>query len=176
MILVFDTETTGLVQHKLPAEHPSQPRLVQLAGILADDEGRVLRARSAIIKPIGFSIPREASEVHGITDDLAMDAGEGLGDVLSWHAGVWALADLIICHNTDFDIKVIEADRHRSALEPLIPRVIYCTMKETTNLLKLPGKYGYKWPKLEELYGFLFGEKLVGAHDALEDTRATLRC
>ena len=53
----------------------------------------------------------------------------------------------------------------------------YCTMKETTDLCKLPGRYGnYKWPKLQELHKHLFGENFVGAHDAMFDIKATMRC
>jgi DNA polymerase III epsilon subunit-like protein len=42
---------------------------------------------------------------------------------------------------------------------------------------KLPGKYGrYKWPKLAELHQVLFGEPFAGAHGALADARACMRC
>ena len=61
MIFCFDTKTTGLVQHKLPASHPSQPHLVQYAGLLADDDGRVLGALSAVVKPSACSGPPLAS-------------------------------------------------------------------------------------------------------------------
>jgi len=170
MILCFDTETTGLVQHKLPAEHPSQPHLVQYAGILANDAGRVFGALSAIVKP-PVDIPEQASSVHGITDDLADKLGKPLDDILGWHESAWRGADLIVCHNYGFDSRVMDAAIHRSGAPGLLDREAYCTMEESTGLLKLPGKYGYKWPKLEELHKFLFGEMFSGAHDALEDVR-----
>ncbi len=177
MIFVFDTETTGLVQHKLPASHPSQPHLVQYAGLLVDDDGHVLRATSAIVKP-PVGIPEQASRVHGITNELADKFGENIFNILGWHESALRKADLVVCHNSEFDIKVIEAEVHRALSGQIeLPTCeVYCTMKETTNLLKLPGRYGYKWPKLEELYQFLFDEMFSGAHDALEDVRATLRC
>ena len=37
------------------------------------------------------------------------------------------------------------------------------------------GKPG-KWPKLEELHIKLFGCNFEGAHDALDDVRATAKC
>jgi hypothetical protein len=37
MKLFFDTETTGLANFQQEANHPSQPRLVQLAAILTDE-------------------------------------------------------------------------------------------------------------------------------------------
>ena len=39
----------------------------------------------------------------------------------------------------------------------LFERPGLCTMKTTTDLLRLPGPYGFKWPKLDELHAFLFG-------------------
>ena len=54
---------------------------------------------------------------------------------------------------------------------------LFCTMKSSTNLCRLPGRYGnFKWPKLTELYKFLFNEEMEGAHDAMVDVRATRKC
>jgi hypothetical protein len=62
-------------------------------------------------------------------------------------------------------------------MDELLTKSTFCTMEKSTNLVKLPGKYGkYKWPKLVELYKFLFNEELTGAHDALVDILATRRC
>ncbi len=49
-------------------------------------------------------------------------------------------------------------------------------MKTTTGLLQLPGPYGFKWPKLEELHVFLFGKGYDGTHDAALDVEACARC
>ncbi len=49
-------------------------------------------------------------------------------------------------------------------------------MKSSVQYCKLPGNYGFKWPKLEELYNICFQEKLENAHDAMVDVRATFRC
>ncbi len=55
----------------------------------------------------------------------------------------------------------------------------YCTMRSTTEVTKIgynPKYKSYKWPKLEELHRVLFGEQVMGAHNAMVDVRATLRC
>ena len=52
----------------------------------------------------------------------------------------------------------------------------YCTMQAGTNFCKIPGKYGYKWPKLMELYVKLFGHDFEGAHNAMSDIDATQEC
>lgn len=45
-----------------------------------------------------------------------------------------------------------------------------------TNYCAIPGNYGYKWPRLEDLYRKLFGRNFAGAHDAMSDIQATKEC
>lgn len=55
----------------------------------------------------------------------------------------------------------------------------FCTMRSTTEVTKIgynPKYKSYKWPKLEELHRVLFGEPITGAHNAMVDVQATLRC
>jgi len=49
-------------------------------------------------------------------------------------------------------------------------------MQAATNFCEIPGRYGFKWPSLQELYGKLFDESFDGAHQALVDVRACARC
>jgi len=54
-----------------------------------------------------------------------------------------------------------------------------CTMKQTTQLCKLPGTYegSFKYPKLIELYAFVFKkEPNLTMHDALNDCIVTEEC
>lgn len=51
-----------------------------------------------------------------------------------------------------------------------------CPMKLSTNICKLPGKYGFKYPNVQEAYNFFFGktdyiEKHRGADDALHEAK-----
>ena len=68
------------------------------------------------------------------------------------------------------------AELLRNGLEnSLYEKEHICTMNASTDFCKIPGPYGYKWPKLEELYKILFDESF-NAHNALDDIRATTRC
>ena len=49
-------------------------------------------------------------------------------------------------------------------------------MASSTELCKIEGYYGYKWPKLSKLHLKLFGVDFEGAHDALADDEATASC
>lgn len=49
-------------------------------------------------------------------------------------------------------------------------------MLTATNYCRIPGLYGYKWPKLSELHIKLFGVDFDDAHDASVDINATEKC
>ncbi len=177
--LFFDTETTGVPKDwNAPITNLSNwPRLVQLAWLLFDSEGKLLLKNVAIIKPDGFSIPIEATNVHGITTDYAIKFGENIKDVLLNFENQCFKSKYLIAHNINFDSKVMGSEFlrniHRNPFENL---KLLCTMESGTDYCKIEGYYGYKWPKLSELHIKLFGKDFEGAHDALADIEATARC
>ena len=66
--LFYDTETTGFPRPKYLDDHPRQPHMVQLAAHLVDlNTGTIIQSIDFIVKPDGWTIPHEATEVHGIT-------------------------------------------------------------------------------------------------------------
>jgi DNA polymerase III epsilon subunit-like protein len=89
-------------------------------------------------------------------------------------------ADYLVGHNVDYDIKVMSMEYGRlRMISPILRKPRICTMKSSTNYVKIPGpglKTEYKYPKLSELYWFLFHKPLKGAHNALADVRATAEC
>ncbi|MEA3450169.1 MAG: 3'-5' exonuclease [Patescibacteria group bacterium] len=179
MFLFFDTETTGLPRnYKAPiTDTDNWPRLVQLAWLLMDKDGKELKSENVIIKPEGFIIPEASSVVHGITTEQAIKEGIALTGALKDFSQMIETAKLVVGHNISFDEKIIGAEFLRKKIESeLFDRVRFCTMHSSTDFCQIPGKYGYKWPKLMELHHCLFDEGFDGAHDALADVRATARC
>lgn len=179
MYLFFDTETSGLPRNwKAPVTDLSNwPRLVQLAYLVYDDSGRKLHEHSVIIQPDGWTIDREAAAVHGISLERARREGVPLRDVMQDLAEQLMHSETLVAHNMAFDSKIVGAEFLRTfGTNPLNGKRKLCTMETSTDILKLPGYYGYKWPKLDELHRYLFGEGFEGAHDALADIRATSRC
>lgn len=178
--IFFDTETNGLPKnYKAPlTDSANWPRLVQLAWLVYDEAGNHLWGASHIIKPEGWTVDPAASKIHRITHERAVAEGKPLGATLeAFYAdaeGVMAVA-----HNVDFDKAIIGAERARVARIADAwpnPRTFYCTMKNTTNICKLPGRYGFKWPTLTELHKHLFGEGFAEAHDAMVDVQALAKC
>ena len=179
MYLFFDTETTGLPKNwKAPVtDIDNWPRMIQIGWLLSDENGKRLDTGNLIIKPEGFTIPTEASNVHGITTEKAIAEGKDLETVLKQFAKLVAEAEFIVAHNISFDEKIIGAEFIRKNITTDFeskPKI--CTMKASTDLCKIPGPYGYKWPKLSELHIHLFGLDFIGAHDAFADIEATEKC
>ena len=179
MYLFFDTETTGLPRNwKAPVTDLNNwPRMVQIAWILCDNNGNRIESNDYIIKPENFDIPRDASRVHGISTERANNEGEDLVRVLNEFNELVERSDFIVAHNISFDEKILGAELLRKRIQSNFNRKRkLCTMQSSTAYCRLPGPYGYKWPKLSELHIKLFGEDFDDAHDASVDINATEKC
>ena len=178
-ILFLDTETTGLPTN-WKAPYDQWPRMVSLAfSLVRGDE--ILGQNEYIIKPEGYEIPLEASNIHGITTEEAQAKGNDIQMVLIQLATMVELADLVVFHNSSFDTSIISGEQIRAGWKPeeLIhnnPK-IFCTKEKSTTILKIPSGRGgaWNWPSLAELCKFC-GVENKGAHNALNDVIATKEC
>ena len=172
MYLFFDSETSGLpLDWNAPVSHTANwPRLAQLGWILCDPEGIPESSQEYIIKPNGFIISRDAIKKHGITTERALIEGVDLQPALNEYSKVVKTVRVMVAHNISFDEKVVGAEFFRAGMMNVLERKKhYCTMKGSADYCKLPGRYGFKWPTLNELHEKLFGEAFEGAHSALAD-------
>ncbi len=178
-LLFFDTETTGVPRnYKAPASDlKNWPRLVQIAWLLADDDGGEIESAEYIVKPEGFTIPAEAARIHGISTEMAIRDGLDIKNVLAEALICLGKVSQLVGHNIDFDEKILGAELLRAGHPNCVEtKQRLCTMRSATDYCRLPGPYGYKWPKLEELHRKLFNQPLDGAHRALVDVRACAKC
>jgi DNA polymerase-3 subunit epsilon len=175
-ILVWDVESTGLPVWKEPSEHESQPHMVQLGAALCDEEtGEVAEELGVIIKPDGWIIPEETTEIHGITEEIAAAQGIPEQEALQMFIDLYRKCGLRVAHNTTFDNRLI-----RIALKRYMPDLIpdeewknrdlyFCTLMKSRNIMG--GKSGHTLP---EAYKFFTGKELEGAHNAMVDTKACM--
>ncbi|MBU2685943.1 MAG: 3'-5' exonuclease [Gammaproteobacteria bacterium] len=181
MELFFDTETSDKFNFKTQRYTDLNfPWIVQLGMILAENEIPYVEL-NLIIQPEGRTISEGAAQVHNISVELAERVGVWESEVLSLVKKLIKHADLLIAHNYEFDSNLLASMFHKNGDKETAKHIkydadFYCTMQRTTNLCRLPGSYGFKWPKLVELHQFLFNEGFVGAHDAMYDIKATMKC
>lgn len=189
--LFFDTETNGLpADYQAPIEAVDNwPRVLQLAWVLTDGEGRPIESVSLLINPAGaFPLDPFAARVHGLTDERLVH-GVSIAFALNQLMAATMRAQVLVAHNFDFDCRVLGAELYRAALGvssyassgilKLTSLPSICTMQASTEFCAIPSprrRGEYKWPKLAELHQTIFGEPMTGAHDAGQDVAALVRC
>jgi len=187
-ILIFDTETTGLIPKKT-STLADWPHIVQLSCILINlDKLDEMFVDNFIINP-GVLIPKESADIHGITNEIAEDKGINIRDALLRFTYFLDEADTIVAHNLSFDKKIIEKELERTGYPNYFnikSHQIYDTMKKGINVCNImrtgnSGRHYKKFPKLSELYEHLFKPKadcieFTNAHNAIYDVLMTLRC
>ncbi len=177
--LFFDTETTGTpLKYNVPSYNTENwPRLVQLSWILMTEDCEKVTEKNYIVKPDGFTIPKEVSDIHKITTQYALACGRELGSVIDDFLRDFNKSKFIVGHNIEFDKKILGAELVRlGKFDTMNTKKSLCTMKSSVDFCKIPGKYGFKYPKLQELYFKLFGRNFVEAHNAINDVEATQQC
>ena len=143
------------------------------------------------IKVISVLIPTESTNIHGITNEIAEENGINIRDAILRFAYFLDEADVIVAHNLNFDKRILEKEFERMGYpncfnRPKGAHIVYDTMKEgkvMCNLVRITKRgYGFiKYPKLTELYNYLFKVKTncveyTNAHNAIFDVIMTLRC
>ena len=178
MELFFDTETNNLPLWKEEYTHPDQPHVIQFGFILSTDKRIYAEGNFLVTPQQDFDMSPEAERIHGISKADILLHGIGATIVADTIESLVYSADCLVAHNMKFDLLLVQAMLHRAQGDlSVFNKRRFCTMLETTDVCCIPGKWGKnKWPKLQELHKFLFGVGFEGAHDALEDVRATRRC
>ncbi len=187
--LFFDTETQGLPLFNEPSEHPDQPHIVQLAGLLVDlDTRRTIASMDVIIRPDGWTIPDEVAAIHGITTEHAMDVGIAEDLAVEMFMALWS-GRMLGGHNEAFDRRIVRIAQHRfhehfsdQQRDDWKACKAHCTQILSTPILKLPPtakmvaarRNHHKSANLGEAYQHFMGKPLENAHSALADARAAL--
>lgn len=179
-IVIFDTETTGLIPKSTPLNGKNLhkfPYVLQLSWIVYNLNTKQTIENDFIIKcPI--PIPEESTKIHGITNKMSKN-GYNFSEVFDMFLEDIKNCDEIVAHNINFDLNMLEVECFRldrfSDVDLLFRKKYYDTMLKSVDILKLEGNFGkYKWPRLNECYNYFFGRDFENQHDALGDIRATL--
>ena len=117
-------------------------RIVQIGWAIGDvlPNSYPRRSGSLIVKPRDFAISLQATEHHGITNELALREGVELRHALEVLLGevrnVVRQGGVVVAHNAEFDAGIIANELHNAKLDELrdewsqIARSAVCTMDE----------------------------------------------
>tara|TARA_A100001015_G_C15033954_1_gene734862 strand:+ start:520 stop:1185 length:666 start_codon:yes stop_codon:yes gene_type:complete len=184
-ITVFDTETTGIIPKNYDNLN-NCPYMLQLASITYDTSSHSIISHINNIIKISddITIPKTVSDINSITKERTNSEGVEICHVLNKFNNQLKNTDLLVAHNAEFDINIINFECMRNNIKnnyyDLGKDKVFCTMSKGTQLCKIKkvnskGSY-YKWPKLEELHNYLFGSVPKNLHDAYNDLLICLRC
>ena len=195
IVLVFDTETSGLFQDVDSID--KCPRITQLSFILynATTNETLETYNEYVQQSASMDFSLKAFEITKITKEMC-DSGVTIREALTSFFRAYMRANEIIAHNIEFDRKMIQSEVIRESLIRDLDieyafmfnemfnntrnKKTYCTMqmgKDVTNII-ITGKYGpfKKSPKLSELHEKLFDSIPENLHDSAVDTLACLKC
>lgn len=202
LVLVFDTETTGLPKSSIVNKNTLQlwPYIVQFSYIVYDkNANKIIKIKDWIVKvPENITIPEETTKIHGITNEMSRNQGVDISIALESFFDDFYKCDQIVAHNLNFDLNMVNVEMTRMIENKNFGnkseiqlqedmnyfnncKKFYCTMQETIefcNIEKLDkkGKKYIKFPRLSELYQKLFNETPNNLHNSLNDTLVCLRC
>lgn len=201
-ILVFDTETNGL----LPKNNPNTgvpvineyPYILQLSFIIYNIQTKTIEEiyNNYIKVDEHVVISSKITEITGITKDICNSDGIPIVNVLYEFYHAYMRCDRVIAHNLNFDKNMIELEilRNYNSLRTIPDSAFlfneifnslnnidtYCTMNKTRDYCNIiiEGQRGSykKAPRLEELHLKLFNYIPKNLHDAMVDTITCLKC
>lgn len=175
-MIVVDFETTGLL---IPGgTHEVQPGITQIGLAETDHLGAIYSYKVAYVDP-EKPIEPGASKATGITaESLRLAGAQPLAVHLPEMAEMFRRHDTWLGYNCPFDKNVLWHQLTRYGWHQKFPWPTkeVDVMKIAGDVVNMPGRQGNKWPKLGELYKYLFQKELEGAHDAKVDITATNDC
>lgn len=173
MFTVIDTESSSLFDFKKPADAEGQPRLAQLCMIDVNDQLMIEGEANYYVRPDGWSMDPQATEINGLTDEFLNEHGHPITEVLSEYQNRILNGRAIVAFNAQFDCKAMRGELRRAGLDDLFMRTRnVCVMRKANGfILKAGGKKG--WPSLQEARAHL-GLTSDGAHKAVKDCHDAL--
>lgn len=168
-MIIFDTETTGLIQNGL-VDLSKQPHIIEFAAIKLDDKTLEEKERLEFMCNPGITLPPKITEITRITDADLMDKpkfSEKFPDLVKFFFG----EKYSFAHNHEFDsgMLALELRRLKRQYKFPWPPVQYCTVGSTMSLK------GYRL-NLTALHFHLFGSGFEEAHRAMNDVEALVKC
>lgn len=114
-IAVFDLETTGL--------DLTDARIVTACAVELNAAGEIVGTNSEWLANPGIEIPTQASDVHGVTTEIAVRDGRPadlvVGELLETLRGFFARGLPVVAYNAPYDFTILHYEALRHGLEPL---------------------------------------------------------
>lgn len=163
-LAVFDLETTGL--------DLEQARIVTACAVALDANGQVTGSNIEWLADPGIEIPEAASNVHGVTTEIARSQGrtskEVVSEILETLRGFFNQGIPVVAYNAPYDFTILHYEALRNGLEPLVdPKPII----DPLVLDKFVDQYR-SGKRTLQVAASVYGVQLSDAHNATADAVA----
>ncbi len=163
-LAVFDLETTGL--------DLVEARIVTACAVAIDEQGQVTGANIEWLADPVIEIPEAASNVHGVTTEIARARGrnskEVVSEILETLRGFLKAGIPVVAYNAPYDFTILHYEALRNGLEPLSdPKPII----DPLVLDKFVDQYR-SGKRTLQVAASVYGVELSDAHNATADAIA----
>ena len=166
-LAVFDLETTGLDLR--------EARIVTACAVEIDQDGRITGPNQEWLADPGIEIPEAASNVHGVTTEIARANGraakEVISELLGTLRGFFSRGLPVVAFNAPYDFTILHYEALRHGLEPIqepMPVIDPMVLDKYVDTYR-SGK------RTLEVASRIYGVKLEDAHNATADAVAAGR-
>jgi len=164
-MLVFDTETTGLLKPEI-ADLAAQPKIIEIGMVKLDHKYKELGRFDMLLYP-GEPIDEEVHKrITGLTN-ADLEGKPTFLEILPQLAEFMLGERRIVCHNSPFDMGMLRVELERCGAQyafPWPPEQL-CTVQLTKHIK------GHRL-KLTDLYELKIGKPLKQEHRAMADVKA----
>ena len=166
-LAVFDLETTGLDLR--------EARIVTACAVQIDQDGQIIGPNQEWLADPGIEIPEAASNVHGVTTEIARANGraakEVVSELLETLRGFFDRGLPVVAFNAPYDFTILHYEALRHGLEPIHePKPVIDPMV----LDKYVDTYR-SGKRTLEVASRIYGVQLEDAHNATADAVAAGR-
>ena len=165
MIVIFDTETTGLTPpRRVPLVY--WPRVIEVACLVCDGP-TIVKEWQTLVQP-ECPIPEKITKITGLTA-ADLEGQPTFREIWPDLAAPFHGCEMAIAHNFDFDWAMIDSEVRRINGSFPWPEKRVCTVQQYKHL------YG-RYMKQHELYEHFVKRPQAKAHRAMDDIKALHEC
>ena len=170
LFFLFDIETDGLIQND------NYPNIVQISWMIMDTNGIVYKKTTELVKS-NFNKNSEAFKINKLNPDIIKKIGKEPSEVYQDITYDLKHCKLISAHNAKFDLSILKNEFENYQIHFNFDSLTqFCTMDFGTKLLSTEQNPDVKFPKLTELYEFIFNHKVKQFHNASSDVTILAKC
>lgn len=180
--MVLDIETSGLPKYRNAdyKDFNNWPYPVELAYCIFDKNLKFIKRERYILKQ-NIVLSEDVINIHGISNSKMKNYGIDPKIIYEKLINDYKSCLFIIGHNIKFDLSILQCDLYRNNFDfDMFDKNVFCTMLSGKEITYNQFSQKYKFPKLKELYGYLYYKNvninINNLHSALMDVYITYLC